>query len=343
MIPEPRGIVALQVRRYAKDYHVVSFGGAMEASSKNVENFKTYLLIRNGTQVHRLISALNFRPMLIPLRDEFNKPITKNSRHNFRTGRDDPGEVITRDDVQFDDYAEPVKAKMKNFNRIFFLMQGLLDRTKVFHPHGDIDMSAVDYEKGMIRLVRDEEDAIDDPSNLASFTKYRDDINAKIKPGDLVYVVCMKNPEDDGHYGYERNPHARPTPPKRGWEAAKMPKLCLVTRVAKDRSEVTCSWPWGKSWREDPIYVGKSEQTVYKLQHEPVEMQDCFRAAGYKKGDFLTFLHDRRQKGQYLKWAPQLLTLETLDVEAMTAFRKAQNDAKDIDLPVPKGLKYSDL
>lgn len=115
-------------------------------------------MIRNGEQVYRIWTEIDFSPRLIPLHNEIGEKqfiVTDYFRQGSRK--------VTREDVEFDDHAKAMRDLMTKYNRIVLLIQGLLDRSEVFHPHLPIMLSDEQSFYRHVKLIRDEEIGL--PSN----------------------------------------------------------------------------------------------------------------------------------------------------------------------------------
>ena len=123
--------------------------------------------------------------------------------------------MVTQDDVHFDDHMKKVENLLKHYNRIVILLQGLLDRSMVFHPHTPINLRNQDDMEKWVVLLRDEERGL--PTNVVDWDGYRNQLNLTLKIGKWI---CIDSAYDekwkDGVQGdkYEK--------PKRGyWIRAK--------------------------------------------------------------------------------------------------------------------------
>lgn len=302
LAPEPRCIVALRVRRYDKQYdtHGLNFAGLLGVLRDHQLNMQTYLLIRNGSQIFRLATEIDFSPRLLPMRDAFVKPFTGDGWH----GKE--GKTITPDDLDYDKHVEARMAEIFKYNRVMFLVQGLLDRSKVFSPHPPINLADPAHVEQWFKAVFDEETGLPS-SEPVKWEAYRDAKNMAIRIGSAVWSNYY--PESDYSYSrFDRGEKIR--------ENRRRPSICNVTSIKRDRSAVRVSWPWGKRWgyeHRDSFgnYYGKyGEWEVNKMCHTWVPMDEVFNVSAYVPGEYKRFLCDAYMKGAYLQWAPQLLAAE---------------------------------
>jgi len=303
ILPDQKGIVAFRIRRNDKDYgSPLSLWEAFRIYQKNCANMETYLLIRNGDNVYRINSMISFSPRLIPFKNEIGE---KQFINKCRWG-DREDEIITVDDVRYDDHTEIMDGLIKKYNRIFILIQGLLDRSVVFHPHVGIKLNRQDHIENWIKCVRDEELGL--PNNTISFEEYKKQLNKTLKTGNWIWSNWT--PNDIGRYSSRSGGITYDT--KRESEIGNRPIVCKTTKMKRDKTQVSVSWEvdvW--SWP-------RINDTTNRHLWIPVDK--VFNLSGYNRGDYKMFLCDRALQGSYLEWAPQLLTAEKMLKENKNEF-----------------------
>lgn len=327
LCPEPRCIVALKVRRHMKDYgRPESLVHAIRMLEEHKANMKTYLLMRNGEQLFRLATEIEFDPRLLPLRAEFHKPFTRRSWHGAETE-----DIVTPRDLDYDRHRDERLEEIFKYNRVMFLLQGILDRSKVFSPHPPINLADEDHIERYFKAIFDEELGLPSASPPV-WEDYRAKVNASIKLGSHVYGGrYLKGEEPVKRYRRD----TRYAGDNRGYNVNCKPACAEVTSIRRDKVTkkvigVRVSWDWGKRWGYEHSdgsggYYGKyGEWPVNKKCHAWLDIDTVFHVEGYKPGDFKMFLCDAYLKGEYLKWAPPLLTAEQ--------WHKGQ-DTGDQDIP----------
>ena len=333
MMPDKRGIVAFQVRRHDKEYPLpTKFGDWIELEYAHRQNKRTYLLIRNGDNVWRLLADIDFSPRLLPLRTEFNQAFTR-TRHGWM-GEPDTYEDVTPDDFDYDIKIEERRRTIFAYNRVLFFVQGLLDRSKVFSPHPPMNLADENVVRERLKLIFDEEIGL--PSaHPPNWLEYRDKANATISKGSLVWCA------DGDELREFSNWRGTWTRPKYGHWAARRPLVCAVDSVSRNRKTVVLKWELGHKIKDEwvldksrPVpnkphffYQKKIEHDLgMRYGHQRVKMEDVFAVEAYPPGDFKRFLCDAYLKGAYLMWAPQLLGAEKWHIE-----RKKQQEGKKRD------------
>ena len=182
LLPEEKGLVVFRPRRYDKDYG----GDAFYNTQMNHENkYRTYLLIRNGECLYRVYTEnIVILPRLFPKRDELQKLMDEIQKENLSSWSDEK----KKDNV--DDLIHQYKKRA-------ILLQGLVDRTEVFHPLpvdkiNIFDMSNLD---GKVNFIYDDEATL--PSGRLSFWDWHKEINSKIGKGSRVLVTGLNKRDID--------------------------------------------------------------------------------------------------------------------------------------------------
>lgn len=299
ILPEQRSLVAFQVRRNPKDYGPCdSIAKAMRQIAKDHENMETYLLMRNGENVYRIASAINFSPRLVPFKNEIGEKQFKKVHREWGWHVEDDKiteEMIGPDNIEYDDHVDDLNDIIKKYNRIFIFLQGLLDRSQVFHPHPGIKLNRNDHMDLWIKCVRDEELGL--PNNTITFEAYRDQLNKTIRKGKYIWSDFKS---DVGRWYRDKLRYN-----KRESEIVNHPRICKVSAIKKDRSQIKITWEV-----ETYRYTRWEIEEGTTNRHLWIPMDKVFNISGYTKGDYKMFLCDRALQGEYLKWAPQLLAAE---------------------------------
>jgi len=230
------------------------------------------------------------------------------SRSYFRESRD--YKPFDRSNVHYDEMVKHVQDEMKRHNRLVLVLQGLLDRSPVFHPHPP---RAVWTDAGFgqaLELVYDDTRALA-PGERPDFEAYRARLNASLKAGSITIgqeiqwekeEAIKENARMDRDYRHKRSdyrptryrPYGNPGPGKlaRVFEWKPKSKKC-VYEWKRERQTQT--------WKDD----GSSIRCTFM-----VDASKVFHVDAYKPGDFHQFFDDPRTRADYLEWAPFLLAAE---------------------------------
>ncbi len=219
VLPEKKGIAAFQARREVKTR--ANHGNPFANLGKMEADMTTFLLIRNGDNLYRLITdKIAFRPRLFPKRNELQRLFDywkyadaieeKNggkNTHIWSNSNDKNGEDFEslKNSHQGSDTAD---AKEFAEDNVFFykmritLFQGLIDRTTILHPLKEGEniklFNTEAQEKGLVRLIYDDELTL--PTGRKSFWAWIMDMNSRIDYGSRI--VLSHNWGFKVHFGH---------------------------------------------------------------------------------------------------------------------------------------------
>lgn len=220
LIPQQKGLIVLRVRRNDKKYER---NNPFLNSILNQENYKTYILIRNGTDVYRIWGDIIINK-LFPDKERLaemktmwewleKEELRKDNDNNIYIGKQDLNDVPLEYKSKygwssFDTYDEKKKLDDEAFiyKQQFLMLQGLLDRTEVFYPIPEriqlMDTTAID--KGYVNFVyEDKGNKIDD--GKLTFSGWLKSLNKEITYGSRVLYVSQL----DRDYNYGKIDHRR--------------------------------------------------------------------------------------------------------------------------------------
>ncbi|MGP4027157.1 hypothetical protein [Actinomadura sp. 3N407] len=222
VLPEPRGVVVLVPRRTPRDYGDPWLQKAMDEA-----NHQSYWLIRNGDRLYRMVTDFTVGERLVPARDEFLSFFTTRSFTGAEPRQLQPG---TGEWLRAEKAAN---ARQRHFMRAALILQGLIDRTVVFHPLPVPTVSVLSeesYTAGHVRTVNDAEATLG--TGREPFKVWLQRLNRRLRPG--MRVVGAFNTErfralaPDWKHRY--NAHSRITPEGAGW-----PDTGTLYTIERDR------------------------------------------------------------------------------------------------------------
>jgi hypothetical protein len=127
VMPEEKGVVALKPRRRMKDY-----GDSYLNKKLNEHNKKVYILIRNGENLSRIYTDLELEEVLFPRADEFEQYFYEEER-DWKTN-EKTKKPLRPGSRQYMEAMEKAGEMQQEYFKVFILLQGLFDRTKLFEP-----------------------------------------------------------------------------------------------------------------------------------------------------------------------------------------------------------------
>jgi hypothetical protein len=195
VLPEPKGVVALKPRRKAKEY-----GNAFQAEQMAKENRQTYFLIRNGERLFRVSTDFQVDATLIPTSDEFTKLFER--RDSFT----DEVEILKPGTQAWEKAQKRAQAHERHYFRVALILQGLADRTTVFHPLTQAGVSFVEqqhYIEERVRFIMDAEGSIG--TGREPFREWQERLMGEVRAG--MRVIGDFHSWDSGFR--ERDQHVR--------------------------------------------------------------------------------------------------------------------------------------
>jgi hypothetical protein len=345
ILPFPRCIIAFKVRRLKKDREVVSYADFVKVLAYEEADKYTYLYIRNGEQLFRLRTGIEFDEKLFPdmdkrklegkiyakirfsdveklvSEDEYRAMLKEDKENKAKAKKDkayyyDRLEVrdyvaFTQESVRYDDIVAHIQRQVTKHNRLVLVLQGLLDRSPVLHPHPPWSLWQGDGFDHALRLVYDDTRALV-AGDMPDFEAYRARCNASLKAGsitvgqDEVWVRSEARKEAERRAGDHRfrgedywreryRPEGNPGPGM----------LAYVSSYATKAKACTYHWMRSKSRDSWDSHAPKTISCTISVKAAALLNVDA-----YKPGDFRIFFEDPRTRAEYLKWAPLLLVAE---------------------------------
>lgn len=204
VLPEPKGVVALVPRRRGRDYQDPWMNDRMRE-----ENAWTYFLIRNGDNLYRMKTEFVVGKRLIPGTKEFTDLFTTRE-YSTQTQQYETRQLIpgTR---EWDKAEAAQGAKQRHYMRMALILQGLIDRTAVFHPlpsQGLNLLSGAAFGDGTAHLVLDGENLLTDGRD--DFYTWLAKANKGLRPGMRIIGAFNTEVFRDAGQEWEDYRHYRP-------------------------------------------------------------------------------------------------------------------------------------
>lgn len=226
--------------------------------------------------------------------------------HNWHNPRKEY-EEFNKDSVYYDDCQEQIASRIKYYNRIALILQGLFDRSDVLHPHAPARLWEPEGFAAAVELVYDGAGAIHF-GTPPDFSEYRAKLNATIGKGSFTIgqeeawgrrEAAIENNRWNSRGSSSKHetyhPYGDPGPGYIAEVQEWQPKsgAAIFRWIREPRS-------WGSRWnarQEIPcvIRVGRDR---------------LFNVSAYKTGDFKQFYQDPRTRADYYEWAELLLSAE---------------------------------
>lgn len=351
ILPFPRCLVIFRVRRNDKERE---WNGNLRDFirihlAENADK-QTFLFVRNGDQIYRLSTTIDFGERLFPdfdashltsklwiqlhygtvekliSEDEYNAIIKEYEDHKReweeaeKSGSENNSIFaprmthdyvpFDRSSVYYDDAVKMLREQINQHNRVVLILQGLLDRSPALHPHPPWKIWTQGGFEQAFRLVYDDSRVLV-AGPKPDFDAYRSRLNASLKTGSMT---VGQQDEWEMHEG-EKEAHKR-------------------DRDYRFRNSDDRPSRWKPYGNKGPgvvavvaDYKPKAKKCVYRWKRVKLiasrygddELTDCtlmldaakvLNVDAYTPGDFKQFFADPRTREEYLQWAPLLLTAE---------------------------------
>ena len=194
VLPEAKGIVALRLRRGEKYYADAT---VWERIMFNEANGGTYILVRNGQKLWRIWNNIELPGHLFPTRAEFEALFyDKWSQEPLQPGS-----------VSYQKALNEAQGLRKLYLQAALLLQGIVDRTRVFHPLAVERVNLLDPNPDMavIRLIRDAENLLG--SGRRPYAEWRRALNDRLEVGKRIVfggTSYMRYRHESRKEGYSR-------------------------------------------------------------------------------------------------------------------------------------------
>jgi len=245
--------------------------------------------------------------------------------HGWGGGNFGKWQPFNKSSVYYDDIKGEIENRVKYYNRIALIVQGLYDRSEVLHPHPPIRLWTPEGFAAAVELVYDGSNILS-YGEAPNFEAYREACNASIKEGSITIgqddfwqekeaeKECKRRDNDwrvkSDHRPERFRPYGNPGP---GY-------LARVERWIDTSRKAIFRW------------TRKRVREVYSEFGDPIPLSigvpasRLFNASAYKPGDFKRFFADPRTRAQYLKWAPALIAAEEYHAGNMKVGPKHEAD-----------------
>lgn len=342
ILPFPRTLVAMRVRRFEKKRAVTNLREAYINIQLAQADKLTFLYVRNGEQVWCIQTDLEFDSFIFPDRTAFDPSEPKmvklfGSRIDRFTSRsaweqmcadydsktstgerawhlDDPRHgwhPVDHSSVYFDDAMAAINAEIQKYNRVAVIIQGLFDRSPILHPHPPVQTWTAEGFNRAIELVYDGAWTLSH-GDAPDFDAYRARCNATLCVGSMTigqedaWELLEAERECARR---DRNWRDRGDYRPERFRPHGNPGPGYIARVDQWSKTNGATYRWERLRLSTPgrWEAEKSGSVTSKITVAPDKL---FNVDAYQLGDFKRFFADRRTRALYLQWAPMLIAAE---------------------------------
>lgn len=298
VLPEERGVVVVVPSKQHRDY-----GDPWTSRRMDEANRHSYWLIRNGERVFRMDTVFEVGYRLVPGRDEFTGLFYEERTDYSTTPYTRMRVPLEPGSHGWQQAEEKQGARERHYMKVALILQGLIDRTTVFHPLPAPGISLLkqdSYDAGHVVLIDEDENALG--TGRQPFREWLREHNAELRPG--MRIVGAFNSEDFRQYRYERNAgHERITP-----SGAAYPESHVLHHIDERRADGGLVFRYERvgdivwdDWDTGPRPPKtRATCTVYATDEFiiPVDLVD--------EADMLAYLQSRTERHNYLSMFPVL-------------------------------------
>jgi hypothetical protein len=238
--------------------------------------------------------------------------------------------LFDRDNVFYDDIANYIQKQIAAHNRLVLVLQGILDRSPVMHPHPPwVLWNAASFVQAL-ELVYDLGKALVS-GDAPDFDAYRARRNAGIVEGTIVLGqerVWKRANRDEDESGEMVASYRRPHHERRRYRNIDDNGPGKFAHVARIKRSGACVFEW---IRTQTFYRDGDEHKRHFATRISVKRDALFNVEAYKPGDFKQFFDDPRTRENYLKWAPLLL-----EAEEYHAGNRKVREREEMPAPKPR-------
>lgn len=314
IVPESKCVVVFRPRRKSKYYDQKEWVNAV----RNMPNLnKTYILIRNGENLYRIFTEnLTIPVRLFPKKKELDAILKELQDIEKRYGSD--SSVV-------DDKKDEVEKALHVYKKQAILMQGLIDRTEVFHPMKEqISIFKLENNPGAVKFIYDDEATL--PSGRKPFWDWLSDINSQITEGSRI-LITGEYDTYRGHWSRKdyasrfygnRNEYSTPNLPKKGtyiveefgssyqnkyrvkdWKELqkKYPDGKMETKVFKLIAHKKNHYRWALDKNDNTTAIGDKDMYLVKFTENP-DLTITYQPGGEARRGWGKF-DDRKNKVRF--------------------------------------------
>jgi len=237
---------------------------------------------------------------------------TKWTPHDWHYGVKQEAEKyrpLNTDTVYYDDIIEQQAKEVRAHNRMATVLQGLVDRSDVFHPHPRWQLWEADGFATAMTLVYDDSRALHAGAR-PDFEAYRARLNALLERGSMCTGQWEPWMERERMKEHERR--------RSNWRLDYNQREVThywrpdydgpqVVHAADKVTKSGVLFKWTRPRKTDRSWRSKGEELTMTFT-APVDK--VLNVSAYTPGDFKQFYADPRTREDYLEWAPLLLAAE---------------------------------
>ncbi len=222
-------------------------------------------------------------------------------------------ELYSPESLFYDDMQKVRHGEMEKHNRLVLVLQGILDRSPVFHPHPPWKVYTDEGFHEALELVYDSSRALV-AGEAPCFDTYFNELASKIEVGSIT--IGQQDIWEQAELAKDRRRNSRSSWASRDY----FPELPhgnpgpgFLAQVTK-KVGTGCTFAWA---RERMTYNPGTKDRLIPCKAR-YDADKLFNVSAYTPGDFKRFYNDPRTRADYLEWAPLMLAAEEWHASGLT-------------------------
>jgi hypothetical protein len=284
VIPEKKGVVTIIPKRKPRDYGKGDHYNAQMAE----ENAKTWWIIRNGEKLWLMTTEFSVGSRLLPDQGTFAKLFqVRNYDGSTRTMEPGTAEWINAE--------KTASAINRHYMKVALILQGLIDRTAVFHPLPERGLNLLgeaDYIEGNIVRIEDDFNAIG--TGRPTFREWQKAALANLDVGHRVIGHFAS------YFGKEETNRIHPK------NASGPARNVVHTIIRKDAHYLYFTYDRTDSVYRDYSYSEAKTRATYKLDREPWGAVSYLPLDNISAEEMEYYLGSRSERHEYLNMFPAI-------------------------------------
>ncbi|MEX3983762.1 hypothetical protein AB4Y45_32790 [Paraburkholderia sp. EG287A] len=241
LIPAPRGVVGMAVRRTDVNYDVKTLEQAMMAEEMNRINKALFLLVRDGENWYQVFScepSHEISPRLFPTRDEMD---------SLFTGLD--GEKVGFEDLRFSNRTTEYDRKALAYKRFLILACGLDHSRKLFgqfYPEREaLSFISMEFQRKYMRFIADDDSDVMLGDNVPDVHGLINQNQGQLAAGCRVLVFCLPalSERDAAPGAYNNGTYSRERSETVYRRLVKPAQKAIFATVRRDKDDLVVNVP----------------------------------------------------------------------------------------------------
>lgn len=238
-------------------------------------------------------------------------PKAQRSLGYYSSFRDSEYHRWTPDSVYYDDISAYVAEQVRQHNQLALVLQGLLDRSLIWHPHPAWQLYTGEGFAQAFELIYDDTRAMV-AGDAPDFEAYRARLNASLAKGSVTtgqWDAWLEHEAEKENAKRERSWRLRDSQPYTRFKPYGDPGpgfVATVDRLGTGKAGRQVTYRWVRPRASFRRFDGYND--IPRTFTCPVAR--VLNVSAYTPGDFRQFFADPRTRAEYLQWAPLLLDAE---------------------------------